>query len=820
VEKRTILKNLAEIAMSLSPFAIGTAAFATVGLTGILGAIFAPKLRNILIPEPKASALSDILSFESVLEDNVTIRGKDGTLTQTIWLKGIDMSIKTPLEVEALMRRKQHWLDSLSETGARFKIITLRSEHKHQLAVGKVSSILTKIHEAWMPQFDKTYSNRHYIVLTHHPKSNMKPWAFFKKETGNLGILKEMTAVTLGLLQEFEASLLDNGEGNFSPLLSFWAELINGRMINVRSYHTRISERLTSSSVVFEEGGTITYVNGEDKQYSGVVSLKIWGEASSQELLKEIESLPGKLVISQLYEAFTPTEAKRFLDIHETQSLLRFSRDKVSAEFKTMRELILNKEASLYTYQISIFVFGEDKASLDQRLDEVRRIFWHYGVVPIIESSAVEWLWRSQFPGIDFMIKFTYPASYNLAYLLSFGKEATGLTKSDWGEGPIRFFKTPSGSGYALQFHVTEEKEALAHSLVVASAGSGKTTLFQHLIGGALRHPHLKAYIFDRFNGTRIFTEAVGGHYIDLSDNRNVPLNPLVCDDTEENRGFLQLFLSMLAHCQDDSGFEEVGIAVEQIFKVPKEERILKNLFQDMASQHGQLRTGLKKWATGSTLARWFNGTLEDREKGFIAYDALNFGENALTAFEMTDVQAIPEVAAAVTTYLMHQIRKQARETASPHLIFIDETKPMLMDPHFSKNVEIMLLEHRKLRGSINLCFQDPNSIMNSSIGSIILKQCPTRFLFPSHAAERKDYEIFNLTDFEWEYIKGINKVSRALKHSVLVKRLNESVILDINLNVLGSLLQLYRSGTEPVQLVRALKQQWGGDRWVEKYLN
>jgi len=35
----------------------------------------------------------------------------------------------------------------------------------------------------------------------------------------------------------------------------------------------------------------------------------------------------------------------------------------------------------------------------------------------------------------------------------------------------------------------------------------------------------------------------------------------------------------------------------------------------------------------------------------------------------------------------------------------------------------------------------------------------------------------------------------------------------------MGPLLQLYRSGAEPVRLVRELQQQWGMSEWVEKYL-
>jgi type IV secretion system protein VirB4 len=148
-------------------------------------------------------------------------------------------------------------------------------------------------------------------------------------------------------------------------------------------------------------------------------------------------------------------------------------------------------------------------------------------------------------------------------------------------------------------------------------------------------------------------------------------------------------------------------------------------------------------------------------------------------------------------------------------MIFIDETQPMMEDPVFSKQVGILLKEHRKLRGSVSLCFQDVNAV-----NSVILEQCQTRFLFPNASASKEAYAKFELTDFEWDYIKGFSRISRELKRSVLVKKPGESVILNIDMSPLGNLLQLYRSGSEPVKIVKELQQQWGMKEWVSHYLS
>jgi len=788
----------------------------------LLGFFLVPKLKNFLVPAPRTSFLSDLLQFSRVLGDNITILGKDGTLTQTLYVKGVDLSIKTAEELESLLVRRQAWLDLMSEMGASFKVITLREEHEIKFPSGEVHPVLDNIHQAWMGNFSRNYENRHYIVITHYPKkeTGWKGLLGLVKEGANLAVLKELVSITCESLHEYEIQILDNGSDCYSPLLSFWSELINGEQTPIGSYRDHLSERLVSNVVHFDPiQGRITYQSGSQKHYAAIVSLKNWGEVSSADLLREIQSIPGNLRILQLCQGYSKFEGNAYLKYQRGQSQLLFKNANTDAEFVQAIDLVNAKESNLYTYQLSIFFQCKTEADLEQKLSEVKKSFRHFGFTPIVETMATEWLWRNQFPGLDHRVRPSHPMSHNLAYMMSFDREPTGLSRCDWGDGPLRLFKTPTGGAYALQLHISEAHEALAHSLVVAPAGSGKTTLFQHLIGGALRHPNLRAYIFDRLNGTRIFTQAIGGTYVDLSNECGVPLNPLVCEDTQENRAFLQTFLLMLSGVNDSESVDVVARAIDILFRVPKEHRVLNHLFASIVDVNSPVRLGLQKWVGNNPLSKWFNGTLVKSDNA-IAFDALNLDSDRLVAFEMTEVQSSPIVAAVVTHYIMHRIRSVVRATAAPHMIFIDEARPMLMDPIFAQHVAVLFLEHRKLRGSINICFQDPGSIFSSGLGSIILEQCPTRFLFPNPSADKKDYDMFNLSDSEWEYIKGSSKVSRALKHSVLVKKQHESVILNIDLGSMGPLLQLYRSGSEPLLLVRELQQQWGMTQWVEKYLN
>lgn len=271
-------------------------------------------------------------------------------------------------------------------------------------------------------------------------------------------------------------------------------------------------------------------------------------------------------------------------------------------------------------------------------------------------------------------------------------------------------------------------------------------------------------------------------------------------------------FLQLLADTTTPESFEEAAQAVDILFRVPSDKRILSHLYHGLFSPQGVLKKRLAPWVGSGVYQRWFNGEREGQ-----AYDALSL-EGHLFAFEMTDVQTSPLTAAALTHYLMHRIRTTLRASASPHLIFIDEAAPMLKHALFREAVEVLFKEHRKLRGSITVCFQTVGDVVKTGIASVILEQCPTRFLFPNPSAKREEYALFHLSDTEWAYITGESRLSRTLKHSVLLKRPHDSVILNIDMSPLGPYLKLYRSGVEAVKLVATLQHTWG-PQWIDPYL-
>ena len=787
------------------------------------GLLLCSKLTDWLFPKPQITTLGDVLPFHAIYKD--IIMAKDGSCCQILKIGGYDAGSRTADEIKAIIEKKRYWLDKMSENGATFKILTIRREQQHNLEAGEVPEILKDIHNAWMTEFKKTYHNTHYLLLTVCPKSKNPFLNALKKDIpqANTGLLKEVVTLCQDMLSDFKLEVVKNGENasmdEWSDLMSLLYELSTGKRETLRPNTENVADYLGTHIRFVDKSELIEY----DHCVGKIVSLNEWSNMVSCEMLREIQLLSCRLIIIQMFETNGKTSALAKLEYQRRQKQMPLPNPHVEGEYQVAIETVQGDVASLYSYQLSILILAKTEDEVNEYVSQVKRILISYGKSPAIETSAKEWIWRCQFPCVDGMVRKTYPMSKNLAYLINFEAEPTGLDKCDWGDGAIRPFKTVSGSAYSLQLHVDDKKAALAHSVVVAPTSSGKTTLFQHLIGGALRHSDLRAFIFDRNNGTKVFTQSVGGNYIDFNDDV-VPINPFFCEENKINIAFVRDFLLLLAGFdpskekdlteEEIQASEEASLIAEQIFFLPKEQRILSKCFQDVARKDSKLARGLRMWALDISMSRWFNGQKVDAAGHYKAFDALDLSSSRLASFEMTEIQKNPKTSAAFTTYLMHRIRSLSRE-AYPHMIFIDETQPMLADPVFAKYVDTLLKEHRKLRGSISVCFQDVNAV-----SSVILEQCQTRFLFPNSSANKEAYAKFELTDFEWDYIKGFNRISRELKHSVLVKKPHESVILNVDMSPLGNLLQLYSSSSEHVKIAKELQQQWGMKDWVVKYLS
>lgn len=786
--------------LNLAGMLLGGAAFT---------ALSVPAVARFVLPPPRDTRLADHLPFDRLLPDDRTLSCRDGTLVQCVLVEGRDITFLSLAEREALFRLRKNWLDSLAEMGVTIRSMLLRERVALRRDDLFDNSLLKEMAKSWNASFHTTYHHRQVIVLSIPGKNRSARTR-----------LQEAVDATLHLLAPYQPRVMSRGTAGDDDLLAFWGFIASPiSRPRANAGRNEISEAIAHDTVEFTgEHGIIRFQRGEQQRYVAAIGVRRFGDYVDEQLVADLAGLDSEFVVMNLVEPWSKAIAA--LKIAQEGRMSRVTRFSEAADeqYGSAMEIIEGLDenrASLANYSFIIFLITDEPAKLSVLDGEIRKIFAAYGAGSVREGVAAQASWFSQFPGYQ-----PWPRSYrffssNIACNMTLDRAPPGLPKCDWGDGPLALFRTVGGTSYSFQLHVSAEKDAVAHAVCIGPTGSGKTTVMSFLAGMSLRHQKLRAYIFDRYQGAYVFTNAVGGRYVNLTPQADggdqCGLNPFQCTDTPANRAFLRLWLRAITGCEDADSLEEISLAVQSLFDstIPIEERSLSVLYEPCFSAALPLKRELQKWVDRSAYGSMFNAPR----------DTLDMRTSRLVTFDMTDIFKDELLTQATLSYLMHRIQATIGEANAPAFIFIDETEPMLRNPQFRTYYLTMLQEYRKRGAAVISAFQRPEAIAQTGMSEAIRGQCQTMFFFPNPQAKPEDYADWSLTDSEWAYVKGELPISRRLKRSVLVKRsTGESVVLDTDLTPLGPYIRIFASGRESVAYATDLQRRFGSE-WVDHYV-
>jgi type IV secretion/conjugal transfer VirB4 family ATPase len=776
---------------------------------GAFTALSVPAVARFVLPPPRDTRLADHLPFDRLNGDGRTLSCRDGTLVQCLVVEGRDITFLSLAEREALFRLRKNWLDAMAEMGVTVRGILLRERAAEGLDDCFEQDLLKTMSHHWNASFSSTFRHRQVIALSLSGKG---------RTVGER--LQEASETTLQLLAPYKPRMMCDGGAEDTHLMALWGFLASPlSRPRPAGAHREISELIATDIVEFTgEQGLIRFRRGDQEKCVAVIGLRRFGDHVDEQMVADLGGLDCEFVLLNLVEPWSKAMAALKVAQENRMSMVTRFSAAASEQYDAAMEIIEGLDetrASLASYALTLFLIADGPEQLALLDGEVRKICAAYGAASVREGAAAQASWFSLFPGYQ-----PWPRSYrlfssNIACHLTFDRAPAGQSNCDWGEGPLAMFRTLGGTSYAFQLHVSAERDAVAHAVCIGPTGSGKTTLMSFLAGMALRHPRLRAYIFDRYQGAFVFTTAVGGSYVNLTTGGSAlapcGLNPFQCADTPENRAFLRLWLRAISGCEDSDSLEEIALAVQSLFdsSVPMAERSLTVLFEPCFSSAMPLKRQLQKWVDPSAYGAMFNAPC----------DTLDMRSSRLVSFDMTDIFKDELLTQATLSYLMHRIQATIGEANAPAFIFIDETEPMLRNPQFRTYYLTMLQEYRKRGAAVISAFQRPEAIAQAGMSEAIRGQCQTMFFFPNPQAKAEDYADWSLTDSEWAYIKGSLPLSRRLRRSVLVKRAGgESVVLDTDLSALGPLLKIFASGRESVAAAAELQRRFGND-WVEHYL-
>jgi len=785
------------------------------GLVAAGAAMFSigiPAVSRIVLPPPNETRLADHLPFERVLPDGKTIACRDGTYVQVLEVAGIDDTFFSQNDRDVLFLARKDWIDAIAEAGVMIRVMVIRERIHLMPSTTHSQPALRAIAGRWNESFQNAYRNRQIIVLSVSGK--------VRNPAQKIGGAVETTKTILNQYKPLELSQHD-ADPDRRPL-SIWSRLASPiSRLQPAGVGEGASDAICGDVVEFGgDNGEIRFSNGNTYQYCAVIGIRSLGDYTYEAFMSSLGTVHGEIVILHAIEPWSKTKAAFQVGQQYRLSLAQRFSPGMAQQFEEAIDRIEGQSdsaQSMSLYSLVIFAFGETPEKLVEVEGEIKRLATNFGVSPIRESSTAQASWFLQFPSYNIWPRTYKLFSRNIAAQITLERPPIGLQNCDWGVGPIALFRTAAGTPYAFQFHISEDKAAVAHAVAIGPTGAGKTTLINFLTAMAMRHERLHAYMVDRHGGAFIFTNAVGGNYV-VFEGSNLPgtqsaLNPFQCTDSPENRSFLRGFLQALAELEDPDTIEEIGFAVEAAFEspgLPRGMRSLANIYDAVFSKAKPLRKALHKWVDPSVYGTVFNAP----------NDNLDLISTRLVSFDFTRLYEHDDLARAVILYLMHRIQSSITELRAPALIFIDETEPIVRHPIFRNYFMQMLQEYRKRSAAVISAFQRPEAIMQAGLGEAIRGQAQTTFFFPNPQAREREYQDWGLTDREWAYVKGKLSLNRSLRRSVLMKRASgESVIIDTDLSALGNLIRVFFSDESSRALAEGLMRDLGRD-WLQIYLD
>ncbi len=767
-----------------------------------------PKIGEIIFPNFSFSSFARYIPFSKPSKDNYSVYSGNNTISRVFSFYGVQTDIQTEDQKQQFLDMRAMLLEQIKDPNVIVRIFMIREGLNIKTDYKFDDVILQKIYNQWNEKAVKIFNNKYYIVLT----------VFGNDIENKIATYSDLVET---ILSAYKPKLLKNNEEN--NFASFYSKILSPITKPViKQVNKNMNDLMISDGIEFLNNGNILFTNGDVKKYGAIISFKISPDFLDEDFYNSLGTIPCELLTMNALNFINSQKTEKIINqkisgLESNQESSDIAEKQISEALSQMDENISGNQ-NLLSYYPMILLYSNSEDELNQNIKYLNQICARFGITAVTENYATKVSWFSMLAGYD-----TFPRNFKLlsktaAICFPMSVVPTGLSKSDWGEGPIVIFPTHQGTPYMFQFHVSENPNAVGHTLTIGPTGQGKTTLFSFLISQSMRHSKLKTFFFDRNRGAEIFTLSVGGKYITFenrsqeSDNIlagfKAKLNPLKIEDSNKNRDFLRRWLSLISEQDSAIALEEIGRSVSINFDyLSKDKRLLKDIYTSCFSANGGMREALKKWVDPLQYGSIFN---EDE-------DTLDLFSR-LTTFDFTEILNDETLSPAVISYIIQRINTITTSGGNPSLIMIDETAPMLANPMFRQNFITGLQEGRKNRQAYMAAFQQANILDKLGIGDVVRGQAQTMLFFRNPGADSSDYAHWKLNPKEMAFIQG--QAYPELKRAILLSRpvSNESVILNTELDGLGNYLKLFESGRRSVLLVEELYKKMGSD-FVETYL-
>ncbi|GGI82601.1 VirB4 family type IV secretion/conjugal transfer ATPase [Legionella impletisoli] len=816
------------------------------------------KLTKIARSETKISALFPIthLNSPSIFES------QSGFMGSVIKIAGIAFE----LEDTAKLNYQQFLLhQALLGLGEQFIIYVTTHRKKSPCVLnGKFNSLFAMaLNEHYHQRFQNhdLYTNDLYITVVLKGDTSSKAASILTKVKSYLSHQvmdmreqyreREIAALTKAVdqlcsnLSSFGAHLLgikdeELGYSELTHFLSLWVNAGKSLPYQKPIYGTPIANHLPQtfkSEAIYPNGHLGQYLSryqilfGEAIQFQGntvddvcfgaMLSLKKYPTATAYSLLDPLLSLDCEYIATHTF-APSPKDAG-LKTIMQKRSKLISAGDKALSQIETLEVLedeVASEDVYLGLHHHTLMLLSDSREKLNHAILEISKQYATVGIAVIKEALGMEPAFWSQIPCNHHLItRASLITSLNFVDFCPLHNLQSGVKNENFLGEAVTLCETPARTPVFFNYHSKGSKTnpSKGHTAVFGGNNAGKTTLVNFLDAQMGRYNNRSFYI-DRDESSKIYILASGNScYIKIAPGAKIAMNPLMLQDTPENRSFLKSWFGALIIEPSEISLpsqitEIVNDCIDYAFDALAPE------FRTLSNVSKFLPMNFPRWPH---LRQWLknDGNNTDGEFHWLfdnEADSLDFNFDKV-GFDVTYLMdcIAPTIASPVYLYLVHRMRQclDGRLTS----FVIDEAWQLFASPFWEKCLKEWLPTIRKKNGHFIFMTQSAKTVTSSAINHVVLDNLATMIVFPNPMAERETYiEHLKLREAEYQAIKDNTPESRIF----LYKQEQKSMLCKLDLNGLQEFIRVLSGNTQSVKLLNEIMAKAGNapDVWLPEF--
>lgn len=415
-------------------------------------------------------------------------------------------------------------------------------------------------------------------------------------------------------------------------------------------------------------------------------------------------------------------------------------------EVKSASFSVESDEVNYGYYSTSIVVLDEDLDELKEKAKKIEQVFTNLGLKAKTEDLNAVDAWFSMIPGnVCHQIRRPLISTGNLAHMVPLSDVWPGPSNNKHLQGPCLIYaQTEGNTPFRLNLHVGD----VGHTLLIGPTGAGKSVHLNMIAAQFRKYKNAQVFIFDKGASSRILTEAVGGQFYDIGNEKSaISFQPLSQIDDEAERKWALEWLCDYIREENVPITPEVKTslwtALLSMASMPAERRTISLLVASI--QDKNLRNALQ-----SLTLQGSYGSIFDSDQ-----DNLQF--SSWQSFETEKLMNIPRIVGPTLMYIFHRIEQQL--TGSPTVIILDEGWVFFDNEMFAGKIREWLKVLRKANASVIFATQSLADIVKNPIFPTVLESCQSRIFLPNDKALEKsmkeNYFAFGLNSKQVQIIAG-----------------------------------------------------------------